>query len=129
MDGKGFINVEQIKSTLDGVGLRKAPWELRAMIEAADTNKNGVVERDEFEAAYREGGVWNCTRRLASTVAEMKEMWGLLDVNGNGQVTKVEMLDRLSNDDAFSHIEGVQVCLPTRLAGASVITLVLCDRK
>lgn len=109
MERKGVISIDEIKDTLDSAGLRKAPWELREMLEAADINKNGLVEKDEFEAVYRNNGLWNCTRRLASSVSEMKQMWHLLDVNADGRVTREEMLIRLSNDTAFAHIPGVQV--------------------
>lgn len=52
-DGNGFITTEELKMAMINLGERLTDEELRLMIEAADTDRNGMIDYQEFLAMMR----------------------------------------------------------------------------
>ena len=51
IDGGGFLEIEEIHNALARLGLGLQPAAIQAFVELIDTDKSGVIDKDEFVAA------------------------------------------------------------------------------
>jgi len=90
-DKDGFVTSLEIKDMLESVGYRLAPWELRELVELADTDKDGLINFEEFKAAYGMPG-WERLEDLGEQLQNLRGLWAVLDLDGSGRVDLREVL-------------------------------------
>jgi len=93
-DASGCITAEELKSGLERVGIRLAPWELRQMVEVADVNKDHVISYEEFVDAYGKTE-WIRAQGVCGLMTQIMATWKLLDVNDDGAVSVNELVKAL----------------------------------
>jgi len=86
----GSITQDELCLALESCGIKLAPFELRDMIEAADANGDGVIDREEFKACYA-SMPWSRVNGLARLLEEIKATWALFDKDGDGSITHDEL--------------------------------------
>ena len=90
VNGDGSISREELCLALESCGIKLARWELRNMMDEADANGDGVIDRQEFEACYHSMH-WNRVNGLAKLLEEIKVTWALFDKDGDGSITHDEL--------------------------------------
>lgn len=99
-DGNGFVTVEELRTTFEKTGVN-VPEDLALLAVAAGTDGNDTIEYTEFIAAamdkkniLKEEVVW--------------EAFKIFDVDGNGTVTKKELLKILTGraSDKIRQVHG-----------------------
>merc|ERR1712166_12089 len=90
----GCINCDELKSGLDSVGIHLAPWELREMMEIADTDGDHVISFEEYATAY--GALsWIRAQGVCGLMHRIIETWKILDTNQSGGVDLEELVAAL----------------------------------
>ncbi len=110
-DQSGSIDMEELKAALSQLGIRMAPWELRDMMKAADTNGDGQIDYHEFMACY-EHQMWAQVQGASETMNELAQTWKLFDVDDSGNVDVHELrraLEMLSTNGAVSEQEAEEM--------------------
>lgn len=100
IDGDNFIQEHELKSVMSKMGQSPTPEELHAMFKAADCNGDGKIDFEEFVAIARANPL----------SLSLKSVFGELDVDGDGYITRSEMrvaFDKMGhslNDDEINAI-------------------------
>jgi len=84
-DGVGSFKADGLKQLVVKSGIQLDCWELKEMIDTADLNKDGLIDRAEFMQASK-GLAWHRCRRLGQVHDEVTTTWKMLDTEGSGEV-------------------------------------------
>lgn len=87
-DGSGSIDIHELAQVLKSLGQYPTPVELAELMERMDTNRNGVVEWEEFsEALVGQAQDEETEQQLR----EVQEVFALFDADGSGALSAAEV--------------------------------------
>jgi len=84
-DGDGQLPVDQLKDLVLRSGIRLDMWEVKQMVDAADVNKDGMIDKEEFLQAVK-GEAWSRCKRLGEIYGEVKDTWAMMMPNTKGEI-------------------------------------------
>lgn len=91
-DGDGTISMEELASVMQIIGLHPTQDELEIMLASVDTDRNGVIDFDEFVdlmAGHLKDE--NSDDRSVFNDDELREAFAVFDRDGNGMITAEEL--------------------------------------
>ncbi|CAF2123835.1 calmodulin-like protein 5 [Brassica rapa] len=95
-NGDGRITKQELKDSLENLGIYIPDKDLTQMIHNIDTNHDGCVDIDEFESLYR--SIVNEHHNDGETKEEdMKEAFNVFDQDGDGFITVEELKSVMSS--------------------------------
>ncbi|OWF36011.1 Calmodulin-1 [Mizuhopecten yessoensis] len=85
MDGNGSITVDELGLAMRSIGENPSTKEIRQLMEAADLNRNGTIEFEEFVEMVAD--------RLKDfdVISEMKEAFEVFDQDNDGFLNKEDI--------------------------------------
>lgn len=97
-DGDGTISLDELANVLQVLGLHPTQDELEIMLASVDTDRNGVIDFDEF-ADLMVGHLHTDDPDDAARLneAELKEAFSVFDKDGNGMISAEELKSALLN--------------------------------
>lgn len=96
-DGDGTIDSEELASVMQVLGMNPTKDELNILLDSVDTDRNGVIDLDEFIDVMR-GHLHNGPEDGAPTPEdELREAFSVFDKDGNGFISPEELKSALLN--------------------------------
>ncbi|CAI0418686.1 unnamed protein product [Linum tenue] len=86
----GSLTQIELASLIRSLGLNPSSDELKALIQRADTNNNGLVEFTEFLAMVAPG-IQTEEEESAYSEEQLKQLFRMFDRDGNGYITAAEL--------------------------------------
>eukprot|EP00092_Neocalanus_flemingeri_P074611 GFUD01092288.1.p1 GENE.GFUD01092288.1~~GFUD01092288.1.p1 ORF type:complete len:173 (-),score=54.58 GFUD01092288.1:234-677(-) len=94
-DKDGLVTTEELKMLIEKVGGCMSEGEARGMIRQANKDSNGGIDYSEFRK------LWAIVRGEEEDELEIRQDFRRVDLDGNGFITKEEMLAVISDCDYF----------------------------
>eukprot|EP00092_Neocalanus_flemingeri_P033080 GFUD01035974.1.p1 GENE.GFUD01035974.1~~GFUD01035974.1.p1 ORF type:complete len:176 (+),score=55.42 GFUD01035974.1:79-528(+) len=94
-DKDGLVTTEELKMLIEKVGGCMSEGEARGMIRQANKDRNGGIDYSEFRK------LWAIVRGEDEDELEIRQDFRRVDLDGNGFITKEEMLAVISDCDYF----------------------------
>ncbi|CAB4014340.1 calmodulin 1 [Paramuricea clavata] len=83
----GTISVKELREAMNQAGHDATEEMVKNMLKSHDKDENGVLSIDEFEAFLKKDNSVN--------YAELREAFDLFDINGNGYISKDELIQAM----------------------------------
>lgn len=96
-DGDGTINVEELSSVMQVLGMNPTKDELSILLDSVDTDRNGVIDLDEFVDVMRTHLHHGAEDGAPTAEDELREAFAVFDKDGNGFITAAELKSALLN--------------------------------
>lgn len=96
-DGDGTIDSDELASVMQVLGMNPTKEELGIILDSVDTDRNGVIDLDEFIDVMR-GHLHHGPSDGAPTAEdELREAFAVFDKDGNGFISPEELKSALLN--------------------------------
>lgn len=92
IDGDGTLTKRELRIVLKNFGSNLTQSEMNEWIDRADTNGDGVIDFDEFVAAYIQREDRRLVAKLSyQQIGALKMKFDEIDVSGDGRLSKEEL--------------------------------------
>ena len=96
-DGDGTIDSDELSSVLQVLGMNPTKEELEILLDSVDTDRNGVIDLDEFVDVMREHLHHGPQDGAPTSDDELREAFAVFDKDGNGFISPEELKSALLN--------------------------------